>query len=288
LRTYVAEIGGRAIVAFRAEDDQDAQCIVVNEKNGGDRLNLNGQDAFDAKGLVLWDGKAPITCRPASAEEHDRWFKGSHAKLGDGQADHQNVFLVPVLMSDAMVRIFFSSASQYYVAGRFAVFAGLNPVAANLMHHAIEMYLKGALLKRKTKTLWELKYRLGHSLPQCWDAFKAQASNPGLNKFDAVVAEIHKYEDLRYPDGYPPVMNSMFDVVRWTPPDLPVAQVLDYKLCLPDVDELIAAVIAAASLNPEVNLRFMKAEATEYLVRDNNEATLSRLLKNAPDKLLRM
>jgi hypothetical protein len=45
--------------------------------------------------------------------------------------------------------IFFSSASQYYVAGRFAVFVALNPVAANLMHHAVEMYLKGARARRR-------------------------------------------------------------------------------------------------------------------------------------------
>jgi hypothetical protein len=40
-------------------------------------------------------------------------------------------------------------------------------------------------------------------------------------------------------------------------------------LYLHDVDELIAAIIAAAGLNPEVNLRFMRAEANEYLARDN-------------------
>jgi hypothetical protein len=50
-------------------------------------------------------------------------------------------------MMTAPEHFFFSSAAQYYVAGRFGVFAALNPVAANLMHHAIEMYLKGALLK---------------------------------------------------------------------------------------------------------------------------------------------
>jgi hypothetical protein len=87
------------------------------------------------------------------------------------------------------------------------------------------MYLKGALLKRKTKTLGELKHQLGHSLPKCWDAFKAQVNDPGLNRFDAVVAEIHKYEELRYPDRYPPVMNSMFDVVRSTLPLLPGVEV---------------------------------------------------------------
>jgi hypothetical protein len=71
-------------------------------------------------------------------------------------------------------------------------------------------------------------------------------------------------------------MGSMFDVVRWTPPALPVAQVLDYKLCLPDVDELIAVIFAAASLNPEVYLDFRTAEAKEYLVRENNDAALTK------------
>src|SRR6202043_1798471 len=34
---------------------------------------------------------------------------------------------------------------QYYTIGRYSVLAGVNPVAGNLLHHAIEMFLKGAL-----------------------------------------------------------------------------------------------------------------------------------------------
>jgi hypothetical protein len=49
------------------------------------------------------------------------------------------------------------------------------------------------------------------------------------------------------------------DVVRSTPPAL---SGITYKLCVPDADELIATIIAAAN-NPEVYLRFMKAEASE-------------------------
>ena len=45
-----------------------------------------------------------------------------------------------------MVRInFYRFGFQYYVAGRFAVIAQFSPVAANLLHHAIEMLLKGEL-----------------------------------------------------------------------------------------------------------------------------------------------
>ena len=53
-------------------------------------------------------------------------------------------------MSTRALELFFSSATQYYVSGRYAVFAGLTPVVGNLLHHAVEMYLKGALSKTMT------------------------------------------------------------------------------------------------------------------------------------------
>jgi hypothetical protein len=93
-------------------------------------------------------------------------------------------------MLTAPEQFFFSAAAQYYVAGRFGVFAWLNPVAANLMHHAVEMYLKGALLKSKAKTLKELRDKFGHSLLKCWAAFKAQVNDPALSEFDTVISEI--------------------------------------------------------------------------------------------------
>jgi hypothetical protein len=42
-------------------------------------------------------------------------------------------------MSDRERERFFSTACDYYIAGRFAAFAGLNPVVGNLLYHAIEM-----------------------------------------------------------------------------------------------------------------------------------------------------
>jgi hypothetical protein len=43
---------------------------------------------------------------------------------------------------------FFDRSIQYYAAGRFAFHSGLTPVAGNLLHHAVEMCLKGALSKK--------------------------------------------------------------------------------------------------------------------------------------------
>jgi hypothetical protein len=76
---------------------------------------------------------------------------------------------------------------QYYVAGRYAAFAGLNPVAGNLLHHAIENFLKGVL--SKTKTLDELK-KLGHKLPDIWAVFKAKANDVKLAQFDSTISRL--------------------------------------------------------------------------------------------------
>jgi hypothetical protein len=44
----------------------------------------------------------------------------------------------------------FLLGSQYYIAGRFLTLAQTIPVAGNLLHHAIEMCLKGALTQSHT------------------------------------------------------------------------------------------------------------------------------------------
>ena len=69
-------------------------------------------------------------------------------------------------MSDMTDHLFISAGMHYYVAGRYAVFAGLNPTAANLLHHAVEMALKGALAK-KGMDLKALK-GLSYDLPRIW------------------------------------------------------------------------------------------------------------------------
>jgi hypothetical protein len=74
-------------------------------------------------------------------------------------------------MSDEnAIHEFFRYGCQYYVAGRYGVFAALIPVAANLHHHAIEMLLKGAL--SKSMSLAEMKSKLWHRLQRCWEEFK--------------------------------------------------------------------------------------------------------------------
>jgi hypothetical protein len=62
-----------------------------------------------------------------------------------------------------VAQFFVENGLQYYIAGRSGYFIGLLPVAANLLHQATEMMMKGALAK-KGATLEQLK-ELDHNLP---------------------------------------------------------------------------------------------------------------------------
>jgi hypothetical protein len=108
MKTYVAEINGEAIMAFRAEDD-DAALGIVNEENGGLRLGL--YDVLRANGKPLWDGESIISSRLATAAEHDQWLevrdaeiaiaegKQINPEIGDDPDDY-NVYLIPVIGPD--------------------------------------------------------------------------------------------------------------------------------------------------------------------------------------------
>src|SRR3989442_6141813 len=92
---------------------------------------------------------------------------------------------------------FFRFGMQYYVSGRYAVAARLVPVAGNHFHHAIEMFIKGAMVdgtNEKARRAW------GHHLDKVWIEFKARHSTAQLSRFDSVVSQLDLFEDIRYPE----------------------------------------------------------------------------------------
>ena len=91
----------------------------------------------------------------------------------------------------------FQTAGQYYVAGRYSAFAGFIPVAGNLLHHAVEMYLKGGLSKKGYNRA--LIKDLGHDLERIWERFKNEYPDPALNTFDQVIPRLDRFEGIRYP-----------------------------------------------------------------------------------------
>jgi hypothetical protein len=104
-------------------------------------------------------------------------------------------------------------ATQYYVAGRSAARAGLVPVYGNLLHHAVELYLKTALAGVVTPK--EMKDNFGHDLEKLWARFKAKEAAPALDRFDATIRALHEFEELRYPDMIPHAAVLM--ALTWTP-----------------------------------------------------------------------
>ena len=172
-------------------------------------------------------------------------------------------------MSTNALELFFSSATQYYVSGRYAVFAGLNPVAGNLLHHAVEMYLKGAL--SKTLTLDQLK-QLSHNLPTIWERFKAHVVDPGLDAFDALISSLHAFEELRYPDSIlSSGMIGTIGVSRMSGASTgsPVRPEPKYELYLEEVDAFVDKIFATVSVNPLFFLAGLSTRAREYLKEAN-------------------
>jgi hypothetical protein len=155
---------------------------------------------------------------------------------------------------------------QYYVAGRFSALAQQFPICANLLHHSLEMFLKGALCRSHSKG--QLR-AMGHNLRKAWLAFKASHPDPRLDEFDATVSALNKFERIRYPDE---VLNrgmiGTFDLfhehkskvqsyVAHTPPH--------YSLNLEDVDHLVVLFFEVAKFNPHFYLNSISSLAREVL-----------------------
>jgi hypothetical protein len=64
MQTYVAEIDGRAVIAFRAADDDHAQTWVEDEEKIRSELL-----AIENDRKPLWDRAATLSIRPANMEE---------------------------------------------------------------------------------------------------------------------------------------------------------------------------------------------------------------------------
>ncbi len=178
-------------------------------------------------------------------------------------------------MSTDSLQFFFSSATQYYVTGRYAVLAGQIPVAGNLLHHAIEMYLKGGLAK--TMTLQQLK-GLSHKLPDLWCNFKAQFADSALGSFDTLVSSLHAFEDLRYPDSVlAKGMLVNMGIVRMsgTVPGAPARPEPVYELYLEEVDALVGKIFEVVPVNPAFFFGCLPPKARESLKERNAQTWAS-------------
>jgi hypothetical protein len=180
-------------------------------------------------------------------------------------------------------RSFFETGSQYYIAGRYAVFAWLKPVGGNILHHAIEQLLKGAL--SETIPLDQMKKTFGRDLPTIWSAFKEQANDPMLAQFDQVISTLHVFEELRYMTSVEANSTSCTFYIRKADreADRKSSSSLgttglaerQYSLCLEEIDKLVGAIYL------QVYLQALLPAAKEYLVKDNVVTAITEFVSDS-------
>jgi hypothetical protein len=185
---------------------------------------------------------------------------------------------------------------KYFVIARDAFFLpGYVPPSANLFHHAFEYLFKYRWLVQEIEAHYggdpkldtaaeqqafvtfmdgkqrEMANTFGHDLPPIWSAFKATVGIPALRRFDAVVAELQKWEGVRYP-WFPAGAQQMQTLLRRADRaasggSMPVDS---FVLCLEDMDELFREAFLAARLNPGVlRGRLLHAAAGDAYDREN-------------------
>src|ERR1700722_14495548 len=84
MNTYVAIIGGKAILTFRAVDDDQGRAM-IDDQEGSMRSDL--KVLVDADGKPLWDGKSAIQVREATAAEHTERKRSRDQAISDGEID---------------------------------------------------------------------------------------------------------------------------------------------------------------------------------------------------------
>jgi len=112
MKTYVAEINGEAVMAFRAIDDDDAHDM-ASDVDGDLQQSLNESSGMVREdGSPLWDGKSEIRVRPATEAEDEDWRIARDAEIENADEgelidseieddfDDFNIYLIPVKSVD--------------------------------------------------------------------------------------------------------------------------------------------------------------------------------------------
>jgi hypothetical protein len=84
MNTYVAIIDGKAVLTFRAVDDDQARAM-IDDQEGSVRSDL--KVLVDMDGKPLWDGKSAIQVREATAAQHAEWKRSRDQAIIDGEID---------------------------------------------------------------------------------------------------------------------------------------------------------------------------------------------------------
>jgi len=169
---------------------------------------------------------------------------------------------------------FLDLAFGYYITGRFAAINQLN-IAPNLMHHAIELLIKFTLLKdvpqsqRSAETV-QLGQKYRHRLNALWLQYKRHIGPADLSRFDPVIAELDRWENVRY-GGFPNAGASVAKSIGLVRAPVRTSKTRDiYVFGLHEIDDLFTAMFAASGINPPfVGMSYAHTELREWYARHN-------------------
>ena len=166
--------------------------------------------------------------------------------------------------SEALSAVNLDLGCQYYAIARYCATTNFSPIGATMFHHAIEMFLKGYLVRTHSSS--RLK-KIGHNLAKLWLMFKETTSDATLARYDHTISHLDRVELLRYADamvneGF--MLNVRLGVL--SPVRLPGLENLpQYNINVSDLDDIVLVVFAACSVNPKLGFRNTPSELSRSL-----------------------
>ena len=161
------------------------------------------------------------------------------------------------------------------MTGRFAALNQLN-IAPNLMHHAIELLIKLTLTQdlprsQQSAATAQLAQKYGHRLNALWKQYQKHVAPANLSRFDPVIAELHRWEDVRY-GGFPRPGTSVAKSIGMTRAPARSSETRDvYVFGLDEVDDLFTAMFAASDINPpSIGTWYAPTAVPEWYAKDNH------------------
>jgi hypothetical protein len=101
METFVVEIAGEPVMAFRAEDEEEAQELVNGDDSARGGIKTVLAEYGREGGKPLWDGASELTVRAATQAEHNEWEELRDAAIeSEDDPDDFNAFLIPITDPD--------------------------------------------------------------------------------------------------------------------------------------------------------------------------------------------
>ena len=139
---------------------------------------------------------------------------------------------------------------QYYISGRYSFFCSF-AITGNLLHHAVEMFLKMGLCKSFTER--QLRSRsLGHNLKVLWTEFKRLYPVGSLSKHDTTIDTLDMWEEIRYPSQVFRHERLRLDRTIPLPSSGGGPAPRLYDIILEEVDELVVDIFKASNISPKI------------------------------------